>query len=311
MGAKIVVVGSLNMDLICRAPHIPAPGETVLGQQFSTAAGGKGANQAVAAARLGAQVAMVGRVGGDLFADQLLDNLTAAKVNHTHVLRDKQATSGVALIVVDEAGQNSIVVAPGANARLTPANVEAAEEAIKGVDLVLLQLEVPLDTVCRAAQIARQHGVKVILNPAPAQPLPDGLLALIDILIPNESETALLTGMPTGSQAEIETAAARLRQSGIGTVILTMGERGALLAREGESIQFAPFVPAYVVDTTAAGDAFVGGFATALAEGKSIVDAVPWGNAAGSLAVTRLGAQPSLPTRAEVEALLVQATSRQ
>ncbi len=311
MAAKIAVVGSLNMDLVTQAKKIPVPGETVIGGDLYMLPGGKGANQAVAAARLGAEVAMIGRVGRDVFAQQLLDNLTAVHVNHHYVTQDPEAASGVALIVVDAAGENSIVVAPGANGRFSAADVDAAEPAIQAADLILLQLEIPLTAVSRAAQLARKHGAKVILNPAPAQPLPAKLLALVDFLIPNESETALLSGMPTGSRAEVEAAAAKLRQLGVRNIILTLGDRGALLINDAAIIHFPPFVPEKVVDTTAAGDAFVGGFATALAEGRQVPEAVCWGNATGALAVTRVGAQPSLPTRAEVEAMLAKATQAQ
>jgi ribokinase len=298
MTARVTVVGSLNMDLVARAPRIPQPGETIIGDDFRTVPGGKGANQAVAAARLGAHVSMVGRVGRDAFADPLLNNLAAAGVDHTFVTQDPEAATGVALIVVDDAGQNSIVVASGANMRLSPADVEAAEVAIAAADALLLQLESPLETVTRAAEVARAHGVKVILNPAPARSLPGALLSLVDVLIPNESETALLTGMPVGDQAEAEAAATALRGLGVGTVILTLGERGALLARE-EKTELFPAFDVTSVDTTAAGDAFVGGFAVALAEGQSLAEAVRWGNAAGALATTKLGAQPSLPTHQE------------
>lgn len=311
MSAKIAVIGSLNMDLVTSTSKIPAPGETVIGGDLLTVPGGKGANQAVAAARLGTDVSMIGRVGNDLFADQLLDNLTASQVNSEFVLRAESAASGVALIVVDAAGQNSIVVAPGANNCLTPSDVDAAEDVISSAELILLQLEIPLETVLRAAQLAHKHGTKVILNPAPAQPLPAELLSLVDVLIPNETETALLTGLPTDTQSEIEAAAAKLRQFGVGTLILTLGERGALLTDPEGTRQFASFTPSQVVDTTAAGDAFVGGLATALAEGKPIAEAILWGNAAGSLAVTRMGAQPSLPTRAEVVAVLAGVTQEQ
>ena len=309
MRAHVTVVGSLNMDLVARTPRIPQPGETIIGGDFHTVPGGKGANQAVAAARLGAQVSMVGRVGRDAFANPLLENLAAAGVDHTFVTQDPGAATGVALIVVDDAGQNSIVVASGANMRLSPADVDAAEAAIAAADALLLQLESPLETVTRAAEVARTHRVTVILNPAPARPLPAALLSLVDVLIPNESETSLLTGMPVGDQVEAETAAAALRESGVGTVILTLGDRGALLAREGETERFPAF-DVTPVDTTAAGDAFVGGFAVALAEGQSLAEAVRWGNAAGALATTKLGAQPSLPNRQALEKLLAEGAAK-
>jgi ribokinase len=293
------------MDLVARAPRIPQPGETIIGRDFHTLPGGKGANQAVAAARLGATVAMVGRVGGDAFARLLLDNLAAAGVDHTSVTQDSGAATGVALIVVDAAGQNSIVVASGANMRLSPADVETAETAIASADVLLLQLETPLETVTRAAQIAHAHGVTVILNPAPARPLPPALLSLVDVLVPNESETALLTGLPIDSRARVEAAAGALRESGVGAVILTLGERGALLAQAGGTQVFPAFMVT-AVDTTAAGDAFMGGLAVALAEGQSLAESIRWGNAAGALAATQLGAQPSLPTRRAVEKLLAE-----
>jgi ribokinase len=304
MAAHVTVVGSLNMDLVVRASRIPQAGETIIGGDFHTLPGGKGANQAVAAARVGAQVSMVGRVGQDAFAGPLLENLAAAKIDHTFVAQDPEAATGVALIVVDDAGQNSIVVASGANMRLLPADVDAAEAIIAAADVLLLQLESPLETVTRAAELARAHQVTVILNPAPARSLPASLLSLVDVLIPNESETALLTGMSVSDRSEAAVAALALQESGVGTVILTLGERGALLTREEETELFPAF-NVTPVDTTAAGDAFVGGFAVALAEGRSLAAAVRWGNAAGALAATQLGAQPSLPTRQALETLLV------
>ena len=307
MAAHITVVGSLNMYLVARAPRIPQPGETIICSDCHTVPGGKGANQAVATARLGAQVSMDGREGRDAFAESLLNNLAAAGVDHTFVVHDPEAATGVALIAVDDAGQNSIIVASGANVRLSPADVDGAEAAIAGADALLLQLESPLETVTRAAEVARAHGVTVILNPAPARPLPAALLSLVDVLIPNESETALLTGLPVGDPAEAEAAAAALRELGVGTVILTLGERGALLARE-DGAEYFPAFEVTPVDTTAAGDAFVGGFAVALAEGRSLAEAVQWGNGAGALATTKLGAQPSLPTRQDLEGLLTTGT---
>ena len=303
MTASIAVVGSLNMDLVIRSPRIPRPGETILGGEFHTVPGGKGANQAVAAARLGARVSMIGRVGQDAFAAPLLDNLIAADIDHAFVLQDAKSATGVALIVVDDNGENSIVVSSGANMRLSPVDVEAAEAAIAAADLLVLQLEVPLETVIRSAELGRAHGVQVVLNPAPAQPLPPKLLSMIDVLVPNESEAALLTGMPTGTRAEAAEAVDELLGSGVGTVILTLGERGALPARNGE-MQIVPAFEVEPVDTTAAGDAFVAGLAVALAEGRELYEAVRWGNAAGGLAATKLGAQTSLPTRQALEQLL-------
>jgi ribokinase len=303
---KIVVVGSLNMDLIARTSRIPAPGETILGHDFRTAPGGKGANQAVAAARAGARVRMVGRVGRDAFGEELLANLDANEVDHRFVLRDETAATGVAVIVVDDAGENSIVVLSGANMQLTPADVEAAEAAIAEADLMLLQLEIPLPAVQRAAELGRKHGVQVVLNPAPARSLPADLLRLIDVLIPNETETALLTGMPIDTIPDLKAAAAALRAQGPAAVILTLGARGALLSTADQML-LAPAFPVMPVDTTAAGDAFAGGFGAALAGGKSLFEAVRQGNAAGALAATRLGAQPSLPTRSEIAIMLAEA----
>lgn len=307
MPAHVVVVGSLNMDLVVRAPRIPAPGETLLGGEFHTVPGGKGANQAVAAARLGARVSMVGRLGADDFATQLLANLEADGIDHSAVIQDASTTTGVALIVVADDGQNSIVVASGANMQVTPDDVDAAAETIAAADVLLLQLEIPLDAVQRAAEIAHEHGVPVVLNPAPARDLPADLLSRVDVLIPNESETALLTGLPVDTGAELEAAARALLDRGISTAILTLGARGAMLAT-GSEVEIIPTFKVQPVDTTAAGDAFVAGFSVALAEGKPVAEAVRWGNAAGALAVTRMGAQTSLPRRAELEQLLLQQT---
>jgi ribokinase len=291
------------MDLVVRAPHIPRPGETVLGGALSMVPGGKGANQAVAAARLGAKATMVGRVGCDGFGDALLASLAVDGIDHAHVLRDDGAATGVALIVVAADGENSIVVSPGANQRLSPASAGAAGHAIAGADVVVLQLEVPLDTVTRAAELARKHGAMVILNPAPARPLPASLLGMVDVLVPNESEAALLAGLPPGSRGGAATAAELLVGQGVRTVVLTLGRRGTLAAHSGEMLHIPAF-EVEPVDTTAAGDAFVAGLAVALAEGKTLPGAVRFGNAAGALATTVPGAQTSLPPRAAVEQLL-------
>lgn len=305
MTAQIVVVGSLNMDLVARSPRIPAPGETIFGHDFNTVPGGKGANQAIAAARLGAQVTMVGRLGTDAFAGPLRQNLMASGVDHTFVQQDPEAATGIAVILVDDAGENSIVVASGANMRLSPADVEFAEAAIARADILLLQLEVPPETVLRAAELAKRHGVTVILNPAPARSLPPDILPLVDIFIPNEHEAAFLAGMPVHDLEQAKVAAGKLRALGVSTVILTLGGRGSLLLTS-EIIQHVPAFEITPVDTTGAGDAFVAGFSVAWAEAKSPVEAVRWGNAAGALAATKLGAQPSLPTRASLERLLDQ-----
>jgi ribokinase len=296
-------VGSLNMDLVIRAARIPQPGETILGGAFHTVPGGKGANQAVAAARLGAHVAMVGRVGQDDFGAMLLDGLVAEGIDASQVIQDPEAATGVALIVVDDQGQNAIVVASGANARLSPAQVAAGCVPIAAANALLLQLESPLAAIEQAAQLATVQGVTVILNPAPARALPPDFLALVDVLVPNEIEAALLTGLPVADLAQARAAAAALREMGAGTVVLTLGERGALLAT-GEDAQLCPAFSVEPVDTTAAGDAFVAGLAVALGEGQPLIEAVRWGTASGALATTVLGAQPSLPRREDVELLL-------
>ena len=256
------------MDLVTRTAHMPQPGETIIGTDVETIPGGKGANQAVAAARIGAEVSMIGRVGNDLFASQLRTNLDTNGVD-TNDVRKTDAASGIALIIVDASGQNSIVVSPGANGLVTAVDIQNAAPIIKAADLILLQLEIPLEAVQKAAEIAHEHSVKVILNPAPAQPLPPDLLQLVDILIPNESETALLTGLPVSSADEVEAAAQHLLNMGVETVVLTLGERGALLANADGMSTVSSFTVDMVVDTTAAGDSFVGGFATALAGGKA------------------------------------------
>ncbi|PWH16678.1 MAG: ribokinase [Anaerolineae bacterium] len=298
MSAHLVVVGSINMDLVVRAPRLPRLGETILGSDFRTFPGGKGANQAVAAARLGGKVRMVGRVGGDGFGDALLDTLRQNQVEITYVYRDPQASTGVALITVEESGDNAIVVAPGANGRLSPQDIHQAEAAFQAAQAVVLQLECPLPTVEEAIKVARRYAVPVALNPAPAQALPDELLRQVDVLIPNQSELQILSG-----EVEIEEAIQALQKRGVKTLIVTLGEQGCLVVQGAERHTLAAH-RVKAVDTTAAGDAFVGAFAVAWAEGKSLLEAARWGNAAGALAVTRAGAQPSLPTRQEVLDLL-------
>lgn len=305
MQSKIAVVGSINMDLVVQANTFPKPGETVLGRDFQMIPGGKGANQAVAAARLGSQVSMVGRVGADTFGNTLRDNLLRDGIHCAFVRQDLDHASGVALIVVNKDGQNSIVVAPGANMAMSLKDIDNASRVVTSADVVLLQLEIPLDVVVAVAKMARANGTKVILNPAPARELPDELYSLVDILVPNQGEAEVLTGLPVDNFDTAEEAARDLTKRGVGTVIITMGEKGAYALQNGKAI----IVPAYkvdVVDTTAAGDAFMGGLGVAIAEGLGLADALRWANACGALAVTRLGAQPSLPARQQVERLVAE-----
>ena len=305
MPKPIVVIGSSNTDMIVQLDRIPAPGETVLGGRFSTAAGGKGANQAVAAARAGGQVIFVTRVGADSFGDQAIAGFVADGIDTRFVVRDETAASGVACIFVDRNGQNSIAVASGANMCLTPADIRAAEEAIKQAAVVLVQLEIPLETVAAAVDIAAAHGVPVILNPAPAQPLSDELLRKISILTPNEIEAGMLTGMAVTDEPSAKTAAQILRGRGVAAVVITLGDRGSLIS----GCDHAAMVPAFAVkavDTTAAGDVFNGALAVRLSEGRSIQDAVRFASAAAAISVTRLGAQPSAPTRSEIDRFLSQ-----
>lgn len=292
----VLVVGSLNADLVVRAPRFPQPGETLSGEDLHVIPGGKGANQAVAAARLGANVSMFGRVGKDNFGDFLLENLKTNNVDTQLIQRD-DASTGTAIIVVDSNGQNSIVLSPGANGKVSTADVEHA--SFLHHDLLLLQLEIPIPTVLSAAQRAKESKTRVILNPAPAKDIPDELVALADFIIPNETELSLLTGMEVKDLPSAVLAARRLMQRGATTVIVTLGSNGALIVSESLVAPIKTY-PVQVVDTTAAGDAFIGGFATALLNNRSLEESVQYGCVCGALACTKFGAQPSLPTREEV-----------
>ncbi|MEE8446877.1 MAG: ribokinase [Gemmatimonadota bacterium] len=300
MPPRIVVVGSSNTDLVVRAPALPGPGETVLGSSFLVTPGGKGANQAVAAARLGARVTLVVRLGADDFGDRALAALGREGIDTRFVARDAEAASGVALIVVSESGENAIAVAPGANMRLTAADVDRAAPAIREADMLLLQLETPLPTVRHAATLAMKAGVPVILNPAPAAPLAGELLSRVSVLTPNELEAAALTGASAYGVDAARQAAQRLHASGVANVVITLGREGALMEGEAGS-GHVPGCTVTAVDTTAAGDAFNGALAVALAEGASLEHAVRFANRAAALSITRPGAQPSLPTREAVE----------
>ncbi len=297
---RICVVGSANMDLIARVPRLPHAGETLQGRSFHLVYGGKGANQAVMAARMGGAVTMVACVGKDVFGEGMLRNFQQYGIDTAHVRVDENRTSGVAPIFVDDQAQNVIVIVAGANGALSPSDVRAARAAILASSAVVCQLEVPLETTLEAFRIARSGGARTILNPAPAQTLPAELLALTDICAPNESETELLTGMPVNSMEEAQAAGQRLLQAGLSTVIITLGERGVLVL-DGAAAWHVPAMKVAAVDPTGAGDAFIGALAVCLGEGMSLEQAVRRANIAAALSVTRLGAQVSFPTRAEVD----------
>jgi ribokinase len=300
---NVLVVGSSNTDMVIRVARIPRPGETVLGGEFAMAPGGKGANQAVAAARAGGHVTFVARVGDDLFGERALERFGRDGIDTRFVLRTSGAPSGVALINVDGRGENSISVASGANACLGVGDVEQAEAAFAAADIVLLQLESPLETVEAAARKARERGIPVILNPAPARALGDDVLGPVTCLTPNEHEAEMLSGIPVLDDRSAREAARRLRNRGPRTVVITLGERGVYASTE----EFDGLIPAFKVepvDSTAAGDVFNGALAVALAEKMAFVAALRFAQAAAAISVTRPGAQPSAPTRTEIDAFL-------
>lgn len=302
---RICVVGSINMDLVIETPQLPVPGQTVLGGSFATHAGGKGANQAVAAARAGGQVSFIGAVGDDAFGATLREGLVAEGIDVRHLRTAPDVASGVALIAVDPAGQNTIIVASGANATVSAADVEAGADLITGADVLLLQLEVPIPVVAEAVRMASAAGVTVILNPAPGAPLPDDLLARCDYVIPNETEAEILTGLLPTDWESAEAAAARLLARGAGTVVITLGARGALLA-DRDGVHRQPAFPIVARDTTGAGDTFVGVFAVAIGQGHLATEAMRRAAAAGALACLTPGAQPSIPTAAAIDAFLAE-----
>jgi ribokinase len=301
---RIVVVGSLNMDLVVRTERLPRPGETVHGRDFCQVPGGKGANQAVAAALLGAEVTMIGRVGDDAYGRQLLESLASRGVDTRLVEATSGATSGLAMIGVEDSGQNAITIIGGANAQLSPDDIAAGEAEIAAAGALVVQLEVPLLTVAAAIAIAKKHGVLTVLDPAPAPagPLPPGLLA-VDVLSPNQTEAEALTGIAVAGPTDAAQAAAILHARGARLVVVKLGEQGAL-ASDGHGL--ALHISAQqvkVVDTTAAGDAFTAALSVALVEGRQLADATRFACTAGSLATTRRGAQDAMPSREEVQRL--------
>jgi ribokinase len=297
---KVLVVGSANMDLVVRCDRFPDPGETIFGSAFATFPGGKGANQAVCCAKLGGEVDFMGRMGKDIFCDRLSANMKQEGVGLDHLLVDPMEPTGTALITVDSSGQNEIVVVSGSNMKLRPDDIFAHRAAFAEAAIVLLQLEIPLDTVMQAATLARQNSALVVLNPAPACALPEELFRVIDYITPNETEAGLLTGMTVADPLSAEEAAQRLLRRGVQNVIITMGAAGCLLVNSRQKSIFAAR-KVQAVDTTAAGDAFNGALAFGLAEGRGLEEAIVFANTVAAFAVTRLGAQSSMPTKKDLE----------
>ena len=300
---KIAVVGSSNMDLVVKSKRIPAVGETILGGDFIMVPGGKGANQAVAAAKLGAEVYFIAKLGNDVFAEQSLDNFKKETVNTKHVIQTGEAPSGVALIMVDDEGNNLIVVAPGANQTLLPADIKRAESDIASCGAVVAQLEVPLETIEFAAKMANDLKVPFVLDPAPARELSPELLSMVDVLTPNETEAQILTGIEVTDEESARAASKSLLERDIKAVILTLGGKGFLLA-DNEGARYVSAQKVDAVDSTAAGDAFTGSLAVGIAENKALLDAALFANYVAALSVTKMGAQSSMPTLQEVKSFM-------
>lgn len=300
---KILVIGSSNMDLVVQVPRCPAAGETLLGSSFTTNYGGKGANQAVAVARIDSGVTFMTKLGNDTFGQQMRQHFSEEGMDLTHILTDAESPTGTALITVEDKGENRIIVVPGANARLTENDVESLSAEINSCRFVLTQLEIPLPTVLRVAEMASAAGKQLILNPAPARPLPDSLLQKVFLITPNETEAEILTGIRVSDVESARRAALWFREKGVQQIVITMGSQGAFVFTD----DFQGMVPAYkvkAIDTTAAGDVFNGALTVALSEGKTTADAARFGCAASALAVMRPGAQSSIPTRTEIDAFL-------
>ena len=299
---RIVVIGSSNTDMVIRTKNLPRPGETVLGGTFFMNAGGKGANQAVACARLGGAVTFVCKTGNDVFGHQAYQLFDDEGIDPSYVFSDPKNPSGVALILVDDNAENSIAVASGSNSNLVTADIDNSLDAIENSEIVLMQLEIPIKTIEYAAQIAKSRGKMVILNPAPAptEPLPLSILKNIDLITPNETEAELISGIPVVDEPSAIAAAKRMAELGVKKIIITMGSKGAMLYEDGEA-ELITSIRVKAVDTTAAGDCFNGALTIAISEGRSLKDAVLFANRAAAISVTRPGAQVSMPYRHEVD----------
>jgi len=299
LSRKIIVVGSTNMDMVVKTDHIPVPGETVLSGSFFMNPGGKGANQAVAVARLGGEAVFISKLGSDIFGKQSFQLLDEEGIDTSHMLSDNDLPSGVAMITVDQSGENSIVVASGANANLHPADLENALDEIGLAGIILMQLEIPMDTVLFVAEYVAGRKAMVILNPAPARDLPAELLSRLDIITPNKTEAEMLSGIKVNNIENAKKAAKAIHEKGVKNVVVTMGPLGAVICQLGK-IQVVPAPKANAIDSTAAGDVFNGALAVALSEDKSLTDAVKFACEAAAISVTRLGAQSSIPYRNEL-----------
>lgn len=306
---RLLVLGSVNADHVLRVPHFPRPGETLAGHSYRVVPGGKGANQAVAAARLGAAVSFIARIGDDAIGHQMKTGFAQDGIDVSAVELDDTLPTGIAIIYVSDEGENSIGLSAEANGALTPAVVQGHEAMIADAHTLLLQLEVPLDSVFEAARLARSHGTRVVLNPAPAQPLPAELLALVDLITPNQTEAELLTGVRVTDEASAREAAARFHQMGIADVMITLGSQGVYCSKGQQQALIAGF-RVEAVDTTAAGDTFNGALLAADLAGASFQDAVRFAHGAAALSVTRFGAQSSIPTRQEVDTFLLEQTAQ-
>ena len=303
MNKHILVIGSSNTDMILKVPRIPKPGETIMGGTFNTAPGGKGANQAVAASRLGGFVSLIASIGDDVYGNEAMDGFISDHIDVKYIVHKTNTRSGVAQILVDDDGTNSIAVAAGANAKLLPDDIHKANKLFSSVSILLLQLEIPIETVCAAISLAAPRGIKIILNPAPAQLLPENILSHVSILTPNQFEAELFTGIRVVNNDSAARAGDVLLNKGIDTVLITMGATGTYIKTSSLST-LVPAVNVNAVDTTAAGDVFNGALAVALSENHSLTDAVGFANAAAALSVTRFGAQPSIPFRNQVDGFI-------